>query len=1140
MSSKILTTRVNNFLCFFVPAFVVAGFFIFVGTAAASPLSVSCSGEVPLGTNQVTWTANASGGTGIYNFIWDQNNDNSATDVITNTYPNKGKHIEYVQVWDSSSTVATSSCLAYTGTLATIDEPNEGSFSSYYGTRALGISGNSVVGSYSNDSQINGFLYDGITWTSLNPPGNHGTSGNGFLGNNNIVGTLYTNSLYHGFIYNGKTWTIFLDPDANSSYPSTQVMGAFGNNIVGSYISLNGSTSGFIFNGTAWIKLDVPWQSYGTEARGVSGNNIVGDYFDEGGSYPYYYTYGFLYDGTTWTKIDAPGAYSTFVQGISGNSIVGYYNDVNGLPHGFLYNGTSWTTLDVPGADGTYVTGISGNNIIGYYYDYYGLDKERGFIFTTSELASIPITSITVAGAGLANSIISGQTLQVNTIILPANTTNQAVIWSVTNVTGSATINPFGLLTAGNAGTVTVLAKAADDSGVVGTKEITITPAPSITPTLSNSGQFKLDGTTPIAEGASTIENTVVFQGTVFDFLNKQVQLQVEVQPTVIPFTGTPTITSPLVFSWGQPISATASNLATGKYHWQARAVDSQGAASAWQEFGTACNVDFEVLSPLAVNAATLAKELINQPYLWGGKGWDFTQKEFVSAENVKSGYQYWNPTTKKVSTGIGIDCSGLVMWAYNRNFDSIEPREQNFIKYEGADGQYRYNTTPTTESQLEPGDLMFFDWDSNGSIDHVAMYVGESGGFNVVQARSKIFGIVSSNESDLKQQTGFIGFKKAISAPNPPMQIRTGSPVDLIVTDPNGFTITSTTTVPSDEEALREIPGELYYSIYNIEPDGTPQTEVYSPKLETGNYIIKPVKRQDAPAGAVYSVTVNSDVGTVVVADKVSVNSIPQNGYGVLVQGNSITKVDINPPTAKASTIGTLGSNGWYTGNVTVALIATDTESGIASINYSLDNGLTWLIYNSKIPIVINKEGTTTISYYSVDNTGNKADVNRLMVKIDKTTPEAKISVDPVTKDLLVIGVDNLSVATVNKDSSGNYIITDQAGHVTKLIFSKTYAGKILTYAKLTGIQYDNNPTVKLPSSYFLYVWNLLVNPLVLISQTIYVDGTYTIEAAYDKKSNKTTVLFLQKGITIKKQVFSGLEIIKLTTSKGIIGYEL
>jgi len=665
-------------------------------------------------------------------------------------------------------------------------------------------------------------------------------------------------------------------------------------------------------------------------------------------------------------------------------------------------------------------------------------------------------------------------------------------------------------------------------------------------PSLSDLGQFEPDGTTPIAEGATTTENTIVFQGSANNLLNNQIELQVEVKPFDVAFTDAPTVNSSFVYSWGQPISVTVSNLTTGKYHWQARSVDSQGAASAWQEFGTTGNADFEVQSPLAVSAATLAKELINQPYLWGGKGWDFIQKQFVSADNVKSGYQYWDSTAKKISTGIGVDCSGLVMWSYNRNFDPTKPFLQNFVKYEGADGQYRYNTAQISEPQIEPGDVMFFDnVDQNGNrgqdghMDHVAMYVGESGGFDVVQAASQDIGIIKSSKNVLSQLPTFVAFNKVISAPTPPVQILTGSPVDLIVTDPNGFTITSTTTISSGEEDLHEIPGELYYSIYNVEPDGTPQAEVYSPKLEQGNYIIKPVKRQDAPAGAVYSITVNSDAGTVVVADNVPVNSIPQNGYGISVQANAVTKIDINPPTTASSVAGTLGANNWYTSNVTVALSAIDTESGVASTDYSLDNGSTWLIYSSKSPIVINKEGTTTVVYYSVDNAGNKEAENKLKIKIDKTPPEAKISVDLSAKDLLVTGVDNLSPTTVSKDSSGNYIITDQAGHTTKLIFSKTYAGKILTYAKLTGIQYDNNPTVKLPSSYFLYIWNFLVNPPVLISQTIYVDNTYSIEAAYDKKSNQTTVLLLQKGTTIKKQVFPGLEIIKLTTSKGVISYE-
>ena len=44
----------------------------------------------------------------------------------------------------------------------------------------------------------------------------------------------------------------------------------------------------------------------------------------------------------------------------------------------------------------------------------------------------------------------------------------------------------------------------------------------------------------------------------------------------------------------------TKQNFTDGQYHWRARAVNSQGNASQWQEFGIAGNMDFEVkLVPL-------------------------------------------------------------------------------------------------------------------------------------------------------------------------------------------------------------------------------------------------------------------------------------------------------------------------------------------------------------------------------------------------------------------------------------------------------------------------------------------------------------------------------------------------------------
>jgi hypothetical protein len=155
-----------------------------------------------------------------------------------------------------------------------------------------------------------------------------------------------------------------------------------------------------------------------------------------------------------------------------------------------------------------------------------------------------------------------------------------------------------------------------------------------------------------------------------------------------------------------------------------------------------------------------------------------------------------------------------------------------------------------------------------------------------------------------------------------------------------------------------------------------------------------------------------------------------------------------------------------------------------------------------------------------------------------DLIPPEAKISVDPTTKDLLIEGTDE-SPTTISKN--GNvYTITDTSGNTTKLFFQKTFLGKLLTFAKLTGIQYDSATKITLPSSSFLYLWNPLVNPPVLLSQTIAVNGTYAIEAVYDKKKNKTTVFLKKKGVQIQKQIFIGLRIPKLVMNNGTVGYEI
>lgn len=93
---------------------------------------------------------------------------------------------------------------------------------------------------------------------------------------------------------------------------------------------------------------------------------------------------------------------------------------------------------------------------------------------TTNTDLSIPVTGITLQSAANATTISThGGTLQLTATITPADATDSNVTWSVTNLTGTATISTTGLLTAVSDGTVT--AKVVSNSTPTVTAQLVIT-----------------------------------------------------------------------------------------------------------------------------------------------------------------------------------------------------------------------------------------------------------------------------------------------------------------------------------------------------------------------------------------------------------------------------------------------------------------------------------------------------------------------------------------------------------------------------------------------------------------------------------------------------------------------------------------
>jgi hypothetical protein len=104
-----------------------------------------------------------------------------------------------------------------------------------------------------------------------------------------------------------------------------------------------------------------------------------------------------------------------------------------------------------------------------------GVTGIKVLTITAVPVTAVPVSAITVTGFGDATTITTDNgTLQMLAAVGPADASNKAVIWSVTNGSGTATISTDGLLTALTNGTVTVKATSVSTPSVNGTAGITI------------------------------------------------------------------------------------------------------------------------------------------------------------------------------------------------------------------------------------------------------------------------------------------------------------------------------------------------------------------------------------------------------------------------------------------------------------------------------------------------------------------------------------------------------------------------------------------------------------------------------------------------------------------------------------------
>ncbi len=100
---------------------------------------------------------------------------------------------------------------------------------------------------------------------------------------------------------------------------------------------------------------------------------------------------------------------------------------------------------------------------------------------------------------------------------------------------------------------------------------------------------------------------------------------------------------------------------------------------------------------------------------------------------------------------------------------------------------------------------------------------------------------------------------------------------------------------------------------------------------------------------------------------------------------------VDNTAPITASTLAGLLGDNGWYTGSVTVSLMASDGLSGVSSTSYRVDGGS---LQSYAGPFIVGGDGIHTVEYSSVDTAGNAEISQQVQLSLDGTPPQALFTV--------------------------------------------------------------------------------------------------------------------------------------------------
>src|SRR5439155_19470243 len=107
---------------------------------------------------------------------------------------------------------------------------------------------------------------------------------------------------------------------------------------------------------------------------------------------------------------------------------------------------------------------------------------------------------------------------------------------------------------------------------------------------------------------------------------------------------------------------------------------------------------------------------------------------------------------------------------------------------------------------------------------------------------------------------------------------------------------------------------------------------------------------------------------------------------------------IDRSAPVTSASVTPAPGAGGWNRGEVLVSLAAVDSgAAGVEEIHYQLGGGPELTVAGDQATFPVTEEGATIVTFFAVDNAGNREGAKSCEVKIDSRAPETAAMVAPL-----------------------------------------------------------------------------------------------------------------------------------------------